>query len=188
MARKRMVQTFKEARNAGPYDEYPVLTDDVDPQLHLSRNDRQPPLFLTCENETALIQLSGRATVEFRGSSVNTFDAVPGDYVYIPGGTPHRLTPVGVTVQYRHKALKSGLEGVSFRCPACDETLFSEVWDTADELPQKAYLRIVEAFNDDAGKRTCTHCSAVHPVIDLADYRWKQIAEELTAAPAEEAW
>lgn len=188
MARKRMVHTFREAKNAGPYDEYPILTEDVDPQLHLSRNDRQQPFFLTCGKDSMIVQMSGTARVEFRGSSVNTFDTVPGDYVYVPAGTPHRISPDGVAVQYRYKARNSGLEGVSFRCPSCDRQLSSEVWDTAEELPQKAYLRIVEAFNADEAARTCSHCSTVHPAIDLSGYRWKQIVEEFEAQEMEEAW
>src|SRR5207249_1530389 len=36
MERKRMLQVFKEARHAGPYDEFPVLLEEIDPQLYLS--------------------------------------------------------------------------------------------------------------------------------------------------------
>lgn len=46
MERKRMLQVFKEARHAGPYDEFPVLLEEIDPQLFLSRNDRPQPFFL----------------------------------------------------------------------------------------------------------------------------------------------
>src|SRR4051812_24014843 len=107
MARKRMLNTFKEAEAAGPYDEYPVLPADIDPQLHLSRNDRPQPFFLVCEKDTVLVQMAGRARVELRESSVLWWDVVPGDFLYIPGGTPHRILPDGVTVHYRYKAQAS---------------------------------------------------------------------------------
>ena len=54
MVRKRAFNIFQQAREAGPYDEYPVLPAEIDPQLHLSRNDRPQPFFLICERDTVL--------------------------------------------------------------------------------------------------------------------------------------
>src|SRR5262252_2071864 len=65
MNRSRALSIFQEAKAAGPYDEYPVLPPDIDPQLHLSRNDRPQPFFLICEHDCVLTQMSGRATVLF---------------------------------------------------------------------------------------------------------------------------
>jgi hypothetical protein len=186
MARKRMLNTFKEARNAGTYGEYPVLSEGVDPQMFLSRNDRQQPFFLTCEKDTLLIQMSGASTIEFLNSSVNFFRAVPGDFVYVPGGTPHRVIPDNQGVQYRVKANNGGLEAVSFHCPSCSNELMQETWDTAAELSQEAYLRSVTIFNERS--RTCASCGAVHPIIDLTGYRWREIAEELRGVSEEQAW
>lgn len=188
MARKRMLNTFREAKNAGPYGEYPVLSDDVDPQFFLSQNDRQQPFFLTCEKDTVLVQMSGASTIEFLDSSVNFFRAVPGDFVYVPGGTPHRINPDGSCVQYRIKANKSGLEAVSFHCPSCGAELLQDTWETSSMLPQEAYLRAVSTFNRDDRVRVCVSCGTAHPVIDLGGYRWQAIIDELKASDGAEAW
>jgi len=179
MARKRMLQTFREAEQRGPYDEYPVLPQDVDPQLHLSRNDRPQPFHLVCEKDTVLVQMSGRGRVEFRDSSVRWFTATPGDFIYVPGGTPHRFLPDGVAAQYRYKAAVAGREEVRWYCEACDGLLASDSWDTAVELPQEGYLRATRAFNADAAVRTCADCGAEHPMVDLTPYRWGEIAAEI---------
>ncbi len=191
MARKSMVRTFKEAQNAGPFGEYPILPEGVDPQLYLSRNDRQQPFFLTCEKDSLLAQMSGTAVIEFLDSSVNRFRAVPGDFIYVPGGTPHRVTPEEIGTQYRYKAEPSGLEAVSFRCPSCTAELMQQTWDTAAELPQEAYLRAVLSFNNNEGARVCAACGTAHPAIDLDGYKWRAIVDELSGAGSaseEEAW
>jgi len=190
MARKRMLDTFEAAKGAGPYDEYPVLSAGVDPQLHLSRNDRPQPFHLTCEKDTVLVQMSGKATVEMRDSPVLRFNLVPGDYAYIPGGTPHRIIPSEPSILYRYKAEHSGLEAVSFYCETCGQLMFRDTWDTSEEMPQAAYLRIVETFNKEDALRHCAACSITHTPIDLTGYRWRQIVDELNAAPSEteSAW
>jgi hypothetical protein len=179
MTRKRMLNTFKEAEAAGPYDEYPVLPPDIDPQLHLSRNDRPQPFFLICEKDTVLVQMAGRCRVELRDSSVLWWDAVPGDFLYIPGGTPHRIVPDGLAIHYRYKAQASGLEGVRWYCTGCDSRVAEEIWDTAEMLPQEGYLEAVRRFNASPSARMCRHCGSEHPAIDLAPYRWEVIAREL---------
>ncbi|WP_017183309.1 hypothetical protein [Sphingobium xenophagum] len=187
MPRRNLIDTFEAAKHAGPYDEYPVLLESADPQLHLSRNDRPQPFLLTCGKDSILVQMSGASRIEMRDSSVLYFDAVPGDYIYVPAGTPHRIVPSEASVMYRYKACQAGLEALTFTCDSCGETLFQETWDTAAEMPQLAYQRIVERFNGDPALRTCS-CGHETPAIDLADYRWKAIAEELSATEAEEAW
>lgn len=187
MPRKHMLDTFEAAAAAGPYDEYPVLIAGVDPQLHLSRNDRPQPFHLTCEKDTILVQMSGAARVEMANGAVRYFDLVPGDYAYVPAGTAHRIVPGEPSIMYRYKAEVAGLEAASFHCEDCGQTLLEETWDTAEELPQAAYLRIVESFNTDEALRTC-NCGTVHPVVDLAGYRWKEIAGELTETETESAW
>ena len=87
MARKRMFFTFKEAVERGPFDEYPVLPEETDPQLHLSRNDRVQPFYALCGKDTVIVQMSGTGRVEFRDASVNFFDLEVGDFVYVPAGT-----------------------------------------------------------------------------------------------------
>lgn len=187
MTRRNQVDTFEAGKTAGPYDEYPVLLQEVDPQLHLSRNDRPQPFHLTFEKDTMLMQLSGSARIEMRDSSVLFFDAVQGDYVYVPAGVPHRIVPAEPSVMYRYKARDAGLEAATFYCETCGELLLRDTWDTADERPQSAYQRVVATFNDDPQMRTCSK-GHVHPEIDLSDFRWKDIADELSQANSEEAW
>jgi mannose-6-phosphate isomerase-like protein (cupin superfamily) len=187
MARRNLIDTFETAKSAGPYDEYPVLLESVDPQLHLSRNDRPQPFHMTCEKDSILIQMSGTARIEMLDTSVLYFETTPGDYTYIPGGIPHRIFPAEPSVMYRYKAREAGLEAATFFCESCGEVLLRETWDTAEELPQSAYLRIVERFNSEAALRQCD-CGHQHPAVDLTGYRWKEIAEELLETEVEEAW
>ena len=188
MPRRRMLDTFDTAKELGPYDEYPVLSEGVDPQLHLSVNDRPQPFHLTCEKDCVLVQMSGKARVEMRDSSVLYFNLVPGDYAYVPAGTPHRIVPSEPSIQYRYKAEQAGLEAVSFYCDACGTVLLKDTWDTAEELPQTAYLRVVTAFNADESVRHCSRCGHAAAPVDLTGYRWGAIAEELAAPQTEEAW
>ncbi len=185
-----MLDTFEAAKESGPYDEYPVLPAGIDPQLHLSLNDRPQPFHLVCEKDTVLVQMSGKAKVEMRDSSVLSFNLVPGDYAYIPAGTPHRILPSEPSIQYRYKAEHCGLEAASFYCESCGELLLQDTWDTAVELPQAAYLRVVETFNGDEALRKCTKCSTVQAPVGLAGYRWREIVDELSApqVETEAAW
>jgi hypothetical protein len=182
MHRKRMIDTFKDAEALGPYDEYPVLIPHVDPQSHLSRNDRPQPFYLICGKDTLLVQMSGTGTLSMKDSDVVNFRLVPGDFVYVPAGTPHRLIPDGVSINHRYKAEHAGLEGVAWYCPQCGKELHREVWDTEAELPQEGYARATARFNDEAPLRTCSSCGAEHPLLDLQDFRWTSVAKELRAA------
>jgi 3-hydroxyanthranilate 3,4-dioxygenase len=179
MSRKRMLHTFKEAADRGPYDEYPVLTPEVDPQLHLSKNDRPQPYFLVCEKDSMLVQMSGKGRIEFRGGPVLWLPMVPGDFIYVPARTPHRYMPDEVSVQYRYKARLAGREAVCWYCETCGTRLAVDTWDTAAELPQEAYLRATRAFNDSAEQRRCANCGTEHSPIDLSPYRWEAVAREL---------
>src|SRR5246127_3881675 len=91
MRRKNRFETYKEAASRGNYDEFPMLELGIDPQLHLSRNSVAQPFFLVCEQDTIVTQMSGSARIEFRNSPANYFTMAIGDFVYVPGGTPHRL-------------------------------------------------------------------------------------------------
>jgi hypothetical protein len=186
MRRKGRFQTYEEARNSGPYDELPMLEMGIDPQLHLSKNDRPQPFFLICEQDTIIAQMSGTARVEFRGSSVNYFNMQLGDYVYVPAGTPHRYLPKTGSIVLRYKAEHAGLEGVAWYSEKTGEELSRVVWDTAAELPQEAYLRACKAFNADKAMRTCRTTGEVLGAIDLAPYRWAQLAGEIREAEAAE--
>jgi 3-hydroxyanthranilate 3,4-dioxygenase len=180
MERKRMVRLFEAAREAGPYDEFPVLLPGIDPQLHLSRNARPQPFFLICEQDTVLVQMSGEATVEFKDAPVLYHTAEPGDFVYVPGGTPHRIVPTTESIHVRYKAARPGLEGVAWYCPACGAELWREEWHVADELPQAAYWRACQQFNAAPDLRRCAQCGAEHAPVDLTGIRWPEIAAALS--------
>ena len=181
MARKKTFQIFREAPKLGPYDERPMLPDDIDLQVHLSRNDRAQPFHLICEKDTLLAQMSGRGRVEFRLSSVASFTLAPGDYVYVPAGTPHRLVPDSASVTLRYKPAQAGLEAVAWFCPGCGAELARETWDTAETIPQDAYLAACTRFNADASLRRCVACGTAHEPIDLVPYRWAALADEIRA-------
>ena len=187
MARNLNVMTFASAAAAGPYDERPMLPDTLDLQLHLSKNDRRQPFFLICQHDTVLFALAGAGHVEYKDASVLRHAYEVGDHLYVPAGVPHRIAPTTVTIQYRYKLPESELEGVAWYCEQCGHELYREVWEIAAEIPQAAYLRISQGFNADASCRTCKSCGTVHPVVDLAPYRWAQIAEEIGAEAGESA-
>lgn len=187
MAREHMVFTFKAATGAGNYDERPMLPDDVDLQVHLSRNSRPQPFWLICEQDTMIVTMAGEGRVEFKDSAVRYHDYETGDFIYVPAGTPSRILPKTRSVQYRYKAAEPGLEGVAWYCDRCERELYREVWDTAEELSQAAFQRITATFNDSAARRKCKGCGKQHPKVDLKGLKWDKVARELEAESASAA-
>ena len=181
MPRKRMLLTFKEALARGPYDEFPVLPEEVDPQLHLSRNDRAQPFFLECGKDTVIVQMSGTGQVEFRDASVNVFDLEPGDHVYVPAGTLHRLLPADVSITYRYRARLPGPERLIWLCERCGSEVFRHAYDGDAIVVQLAYADGCDAFN--AEPRTCGNCGTTHPPVDVRPYRWREVAADVASAP-----
>ena len=182
MAQDQAYLSFEKATASGPYDERPTLSDAVDLQLTLSKNDRPQPFYLICEHDTVLVVMSGSGRVLFKGSSVLHHDFVAGDLVYVPARTPHRIIPNEESIQQRFKLPESELEGVAWFCEECGEELHRAVWKLADQLPQEGYLEACNAFSADATLRSCGGCGATHPEIDLAGYQWESIAQELRAS------
>jgi nitrite reductase/ring-hydroxylating ferredoxin subunit len=174
MRRKNRFETYKEAADRGNYDEFPMLELGIDPQLHLSRNSVAQPFFLICEQDTIVAQMSGTARIEFRNSPANYFNMALGDFVYVPGGTPHRLIPQTESVHLRYKAAQPGLEAVAWY--KGDGEVARVTWDCAKELPQEAYLRACRAFNTDASLRKFL------PEIDLAPFHWDKVGAEVKEA------
>jgi len=179
MARKRMFFTFKEAAERGPFDEYPVLPEEIDPQLHLSRNDRVQPFYLDCGKDTVIVQMAGEGRVEFRDASVNFFDLEVGDFVYVPAGTLHRIHPDGENVTYRYRARQPGAESLVWFCEGCGKELYRSDYDGNSVVVQTAYADGCDGFN--GSTRTCAACGHVHPKIDLSAFRWREIAAELAS-------
>ena len=131
--RKKTFQALREGAKVGPYDEMPMLPDDKQVQVHLSKNDRPQPFYLICGKDTLVSLVSGAATVEFKGTAVDHFTLTPGSFVYVPAGAPHRIVPAETSVMMRYKQMHAGLEGIAWYCDNCDAEIHREVWDTADD-------------------------------------------------------
>ncbi len=178
MGKDFMAFTYQLAANCGPYDEAPVLPDNYDIQLTLSRNDRAQPFHLICEHDSVIVTMSGSGRIEFKGTTVQHEDYALGDVIYVPAGTPHRILPSEESIHHRFKLPESKVEGLAWYCDGCAEEIHRDVWSLEDCPPQEGYLRACEAFNADSALRRCKACSTEHAKIDLGDYRWEQIAAE----------
>jgi uncharacterized protein with PIN domain len=183
--RSKIADLFSVALKAGSYGELPATPGDLDPQIHASRNEGTQPFFLTCERDSLVVTLSGEGVVEFRDSNVRHFRVAPGDYVYVPGGTPHRIRAEGPMVQLRYKALDPGTEAVSWSCPECGTELWRHEFDATSEIPQRAYADATSRFNDNEDLRRCKKCSAAHPAVDVSGTHWDEIAAWLEAERAD---
>jgi 3-hydroxyanthranilate 3,4-dioxygenase len=173
------VMTFAAAPAAGNYGEMPVLGSEIDPQLHLSRNDRPQPFFLVCQKDTVVVQMSGRGRLEFPTGPARYFTLEVGDFAYVPGGLPHRYLPDSASVQYRYKAREAGLEAVAWYCQSCGGEVARRAFDTAKVLPQDGYAEACAWFNGEPARRTCPGCGAAHAPADTTGTRWREIAAEV---------
>ena len=181
MPREVMFFAYDEAAKCGPYDEKPMFGDDIDLQIHVSRNDRPQPFYLICQHDTVLVVMSGHGRIDYKKAPVLTQRYEAGDFIYVPAGTPHRIVPREESVHLRYKLPESEREGVAWYCESCGNELRREVWALASELAQEGYQRACAAFNADATARTC-RCGAVHPPVDVAGTRWLEVARELREA------
>ncbi len=107
--------------------------------------------------------MSGEGLVEFRDSNVLHFRVAPGDFVYVPAGTPHRIRAEGPMVQLRYKALDPGREVVSWHCPECSTELWHREFDATSEIPQRVYLEATRSSTATTNLRRCAKCSAIAP-------------------------
>ena len=164
--RKRFLDVFELQGDAGPYDERPIVLAHIDPQLHLSRNDRPQPFFLICAKDTVLVALSGDARVEFTDSSVNWHRLLPGDFVYVPAGTPHRIVPSEPSLHLRYKALRPGREGVAWYCERCGTVRHRIEWDAAT-IPQDGYARSCSWYAEHLEGVACATCGLEAPPLAL---------------------
>lgn len=181
LRRKKTFVVFKEAPNVGAYDERPMLPDDVQLQICLSRNDHAQPFHLICEHDTLIAVFSGTGKVEFKDTGIRYFPLIAGDHVYVPAGAPTRLLPSTESLIMRYKPRDAGLEGVAWYCESCGGELYRHVFDTRETFPQEGYLAGTRAFNDDEQRRHCSPCGTVHPPIDLGRYNWESLAAQLRA-------
>jgi len=181
MPRKKTFQVMREGRKVGAYDDMPMLPDDFQIQIHLSRNDRPQPFHLICEKDTLLLMMSGAGAVEFKGAPIERFPLKPGDCIYVPAGAPHRIVPAEESMMLRYKPRPAGLEGMAWYCGSCRAEIYREVWDTAAAQSQDMYQQVSSRFAADISLRTCRDCGTIHPAPDVTGFRWVEAAREIRA-------
>lgn len=179
--RRRFWNLPAEAAALGPYDEQPLIPAKIDPQVYASRNDREQPFYLICEHDTMLAFLAGAGRVAFHDSDVARFRVGPGDFIYVPARTPHRVEPDPELLQLRYKAAEAGLEAVAWYCAECGGEVWRSEFDTAEVLSQQAWWDAAQEFNASDELRTCA-CGTVHPPVDLTGIRWPEVAEAIRNA------
>lgn len=177
--RKNAFNIFREAEKLSSFDEFPMLRPEVDPQLHLSRNEVDQPFHLTCEKDTVIGQFSGQSRVEFTDGPVRFFDLAAGEFAYVPAGMAHRVRTVEPGAMLRYKARLPGSEAVVFMCDACGGELSRHEFDASAVPPQQAYQAACEEFNGSSELRRCSACGSERALVDLSAFRWQAVAEKL---------
>lgn len=177
--RKNMFNLFREGEKLASFDEFPMLRPDVDPQLHLSRNEVDQPFHLICEKDTVVAQFSGLSRLEFTDGPVRYFDLAPGDYAYVPAGMAHRVRTVESGVFLRYKAREPGAETVLWLCAGCGSELERFDMDASAAPAQQGYQAACEQFNAAEGGHDCPQCGANHPAVDMSPFRWQSVADKL---------
>jgi hypothetical protein len=183
-ARKRFFNVLELENELRAYDELPLILKHIDPQIHGSRNGNPQPFFLICEKDTVLVAMTGDAWVEFRDTTVLRHRFLGGDFVYVPGGTPHRIVPSTPGLHLRYKARDAGREGVSWYCERCSAVLHRIEWDTAGTLSQDAYGKSCSYYAEAVAGKPCAACGALAPALDLEGTRWDELAVALADEPA----
>jgi hypothetical protein len=177
MQRSKEFDILAAAREClGSYDEWPCLPIGIDPMPYLSRNRVPQPFHLASAHDRVLVHLGGTGHVEFREASVRYFELACGDFIYLPAGTPSRIVPETSCLQLIYRAEPWEQETALWYCPGCDAELYQVALDGTQSLLQPAYWAACQTFSAEPAARTCTHCAAVHPALDLTDIRWPEVA------------
>lgn len=177
MARRRMLQAFEAAKSMGNYEDVPVMPVDVDPQITLSRNTVAQPFYLAFEEDTVIALMSGSANVRLRDTNVTYWPLIPGDHVYVPAGTPHRLEPHEESVLIRYIGNDPAYRAAVFACEKCGAELDRLEWEQDLEVEATAvYSEVVRRFNDDEAVRTCATCGTVADQISIERLGWPETA------------
>ncbi len=181
--RKRFFNVLEMQNTLAEYDELPLILPHIDPQVHGSKNSKPQPFFLICEKDTVLVAMSGDAWVEFRDADVLRQRFLTGDFVYVPGGTPHRIVPKEAGLHLRYKARDAGREGVAWSCTSCSSTLHRIEWETASVSPQDGYARSCRYYAEAIAGKPCATCGTLAPELDLEGTRWDAMAAALENEP-----
>jgi hypothetical protein len=180
MPRRRMLQAFDAAAEAPNYADLAVLPADVDPQITVSRNSVDQPFYLAFEEDTVLAQMSGHSTIHLRESNVLNYPMAQGDHVYMPAGTPHRITPDKEGVLIRYITNEPALRAALFTCETCAAEIYRLEWTQALADDAVAiYAEICRRFNQTDERRTCAQCGAKAASVSLEALGWM---EEASAA------
>jgi hypothetical protein len=179
--RSRVHDVFALAEAVRDYDEWPLLPNDVDLQVTLSRNAVEQPCDLAIDHDTLLVQLAGEAVVAFRHASVRALRVVPGEVVYVPAGLPHRVLPCTRSLQLRYAASHTHVERASWSCAGCGAELSSTAWDTGAALRQQGLAVALEAYAASAAGRPCPACGTLAPLVEPGAQRWDDVARALRA-------
>ncbi len=178
--RKNKFNFLKEAERLESFDEFPMLRPEIDPQLHVSRNSVDQPFYLRCAKDSVIAQPTGYSRIEFVEGPTRYFDTEPGDFVYVPAGTAHRILTTREGIILRYKARDFGEETVLWYCPQCQTELYRHEIVEGQSV-QAGYAAACSAFNANADARSCKACGDVRPPIDMTPFRWDAVAGALLA-------
>jgi hypothetical protein len=171
MIRRRAIPAFKAAAEIGSFEDVALIPEDVDPQVELSRNTIPQPFCLIIDEDTVLAQMSGRAHVEMKYSTVNSFRTQTGDNIYVPAGTPHRIVPVEESVFVRYTSNEPVRRGAAFFCEQCGNESYRLEWIHEGAItPRLVYAAAIREFNDT--DRLCSSCGTLADAISLESLGW----------------
>jgi 3-hydroxyanthranilate 3,4-dioxygenase len=179
--RKKTFHTLREAEKVGNYAEMPMLPDDRQIQVYVSKNDKPQPFYLICAKDSLVAFISGSGSIHFAGTTVNNLAGTAGSFFYVPAGVPHRIMPSEPSVTLRYKHRPATLEGVAWYCDDCGAEIYREVWDTAAAIEQDKYHEIASRFAAEPALRKCSKCGSVHPSPDISHLNWSEVAKQIAA-------
>jgi hypothetical protein len=180
--RSRVQDLYGLADRVHSYDEWPLVPEEVDPQVSISHNDVRQPFFLILDHDTCVAQLKGTARIEFSEGPIRQLPLEPADWVYVPAGIGHRIKPYTPSLQLRFSAREAHIERAVFKCDCCQSDLSSTTWNSGSTLRQEGFLAAAlraERFV----QHPCPHCGA-SVTRDESSYRWREVAELLRHGPA----
>jgi 3-hydroxyanthranilate 3,4-dioxygenase len=176
MERTRETNVFAAGAEARACDEWPLVPAGVEPQVDISRSSVPEPFFNVFDHDTVIVAMVGYGQVDFHGANVLWEPLQPGDFVYVPAGIPARIVPAGELLTLRLTADARAAQGCAWFCEQCGDELFSFTWDAAAVTSQEGFLAATAAYQGEAARRECQRCSTRAPDLDLAGFRWGELA------------